>query len=311
MTKLPLADVSLGSVSPPMVVALAILTIAYARRSRTLAGQDRPLPRWRQICFYAAIFILIAEPLSPIGPDADVSFTSHMIEHLMIGDLAALLVVLGLTGPLIAPLLKLDLIAKLRVLAHPAVALPVWLVNLYVWHLPFMMEGALDHDIVHVAQHIMFFSAGLNMWMPLFGPLPQPAWFTNIAKLGYAVVVRLAGLLLGNVFVFAGSVFYDNYQRGDSFWNLSPAGDQSTAGAVMMIEGSIFTFGLLTWLFIKAARESDQSQELVELAGAHGIELSSQRSARAAAAGTTELLRQRIVAPSDQAGPDDGPPVDE
>ena len=29
----------------------------------------------------------------------------HMIEHLLLGDIAALLIVLGLTGPLIAPIL--------------------------------------------------------------------------------------------------------------------------------------------------------------------------------------------------------------
>ena len=62
----------------------------------------------------------------------------------------------------------------------------------------------------------------------------------------------------------------------------------------MMIEGSIVTIGLFCWLFLRAARESDEKQALVELAAAHGVELSEERAARAVAAGRGDALRERI-----------------
>lgn len=278
-----------------MAVALAVVAVAYARRSAAVARRDRALPRWRRLCFYTSIAVLLLEPLSPVGESSDASFLSHMLEHLLIGDVAALLMVLGISGPLIAPLLRLDLVARLRVFVNPAVALPVWLVNLYLWHLPFMMNAALANDYVHVLQHTMFFAAGFNMWMPLFGPLPRPAWFGNVAMLGYIVIVRLAGVLLGNVLIFLGRVAYEPYEGARSVWGLEPLADQSTAGAVMMAEGMLVSFVLFGWLFVKAAREGEESQRLVELAAEHGVELSGARSARAAAAGTTGLLRERIV----------------
>ena len=49
-------------------------------------------------------------------------------------------------------------------------------------------------------------------------------------------------------------------------WGITAANDQSAAGAIMMIEGSIVTIGLFCWLFLRAARESDEKQALVELA---------------------------------------------
>ncbi|MBK5230681.1 MAG: cytochrome c oxidase assembly protein [Thermoleophilia bacterium] len=301
---LQLAEVSIGSLSPPMVAMLAIVTFAYARRARKLGPAGHVVPRWRQVCFYASVAVLVLEPLSPLGTSDENSFLSHMLEHLVIGDLAALLMVLGITGPLIAPLLKLDLIAKLRVLTHPLVALPLWLLNLYVWHLPFMMEGAIGNDTVHVIQHLLFFGFGFNMWMPLFGPLPVPVWFNNVAKLLYIVVVRLAGVLLGNIFVFSGHVYYDSYVGADNIWGLGALADQSIAGAVMMAESTFVSFALFAWLFVKAARESDASQDLIDLAAEHGVELTGERSARAAAAGTTRLLRERIV----RSETDDRPP---
>ncbi len=294
MPVLPMA-LTLGSLSPPMAAMLAIVVAGYVVRARTLAKKGQPVRRWRLACFAASVAVLLLEPLSPVGAGADGSFTSHMLEHLLIGDLAALLMVLGITGPLIAPLLRLDLIAKLRVLAHPLVALPLWLVNLYVWHLPVMMEGAIDHDAVHVLQHVLFFGLGFNMWMPLFGPLPRPAWFGNVAQLFYIVVVRLAGVLLGNFFIFSGRVYYDNYVGAENMWGMSALADQSTAGAVMMAEGTLVTFALLAWLFVKAARESDESQALIDLAARHGMELSRQRSARAVASGAGGRLRERIL----------------
>ncbi|MBI5310219.1 MAG: cytochrome c oxidase assembly protein [Actinobacteria bacterium] len=303
---LVVAEVGIGSLSPPMVAMLAIVAGAYVYRSRELAARGQAVPRWKRVCFYSSALLLLAEPLSPIGESADNSFLSHMLEHLLIGDLAALLMVLGITGPLIAPLLKLEVISKLRVLAHPLVALPLWLANLYIWHIPMMMESAIENDSVHVVQHMLFFGFGFNMWMPLFGPLPTPAWFNNIAKLAYIVVVRLAGVLLGNFFIFSGHVYYDSYVGADNVWGLTALADQSTAGAVMMAEGTLVTFALFAWLFVKAAREGEQSQDLVDLAAEHGVELSRERSERAVAAGASELLRRRVT--GDERGPT--PPAD-
>ena len=80
--------------------------------------------------------------------------------------------------------------------------------NLLLWHLPFAYQGALHHDAVHAAQHILFFTCGALMWAPVLEVLPAPEWFGTGAKLGYIVAVRLVETVLGNVFVWSGGVFY-------------------------------------------------------------------------------------------------------
>lgn len=278
-----------------MVLLLAILTWGYFSRVRKLrADPRRRVSAWRQFSFACSIFLLLFEPLSPLGAWDDRSFTVHMIEHLLIGDLAALLMVLGLTGPLIQPLLRNPVIAFVRPLAEPAPALVLWIANLYFWHLPFAMDAAIKYDTVHVIQHMCFFGAGFNVWMTVFGPLPQPAWFGNIAKLIYLVLQRMAGVLLGNFFIFAGSVTYKPYLSADNPFGMTPLGDQSTAGAIMMAEGSIISFILLGWLFFKAATESEESQQLIQFGEEHGVEITQERGDRAASAGTGALLRERI-----------------
>jgi cytochrome c oxidase assembly factor CtaG len=180
------------------------------------------------------------------------------------------------------------------VLAHPLVAFPLWALDLYVWHLPALYQAALRHSGVHALEHMMFLAFGINMWMCLFGPLPMPAWFGNAAKLGYIVAVRLTGAVLGNVFLWSGSAFYPFYTRGDAIWHVAPIADQNLAGAVMMVEESILTLGLFCWLFLRAAREGEERQELLDFARGRGLELTEARAARAVAAGRGAELRRRL-----------------
>jgi cytochrome c oxidase assembly factor CtaG len=277
---------------------LALLGLAYAKRVHTLGRQDRPVPGWRQACFYGG-FLTIGAALTSLGSDSQELLTAHMVEHLLLGDIAALLIVLGLTGPLIAPILRVKLFDRLRILAHPLIAFPLWAIDLYVWHLPVFYEAALRHTGVHLLEHAMFLGLGINMWMCLFGPLPMPRWFGNLAKLGYIVAVRLAGTVLGNVFLWSGTAFYPFYTHGDAVWHVSQIADQNLAGAVMMIEESILTLCLFCWLFLRTAQQGEERQDLLDFASSHGLQLTEERATRAVSAGRGAELRRRLEAVSD------------
>jgi cytochrome c oxidase assembly factor CtaG len=290
----PLAHVGGVSLEPLQLAPALGVAALYWLRCRALAETARAVPRRRQASFHLGIALCVVAVASPLGHLSDELLLAHMAEHLLIADLGALFLVLGLTGPLIAPLLRIRWVDRLRVLAHPAVALPLWAVNLYLWHLHDAYQGALHHSGLHAVQHATFLFFGANMWMALFGPLPTPTWFGNFARLVYILAVRLIGAVLGNVFVWSGKVFYDFYAPGEAHWHISPASDQNIAGAIMMVEGSIVTIFLFAWLFLRFAREGDERQQLLDLAVAQGVELSEERAARAVRAGRGRDLRRRL-----------------
>src|SRR5581483_5935590 len=87
------------------VVVAVVYGVPYWLRTRTLARAGRAVPAWRRLCFAAGVLVLVAAVAPPIGTVADRRLWVHMSEHLMIGDIASLLVVLGLTGSVIAPVL--------------------------------------------------------------------------------------------------------------------------------------------------------------------------------------------------------------
>jgi cytochrome c oxidase assembly factor CtaG len=251
-------------VDPFQLLPLAAGAFLYAMRVRTLRRRGTPLPTWRPALFAVGVALIAAALVWPVETLADDLFALHMVQHLLLGDLGPLCIVAGLTGPVLRPLLSLSAVARLRVLAHPVVALPLWAANLYVWHLPVLYEAALRHDAVHALEHIAFFSAGALMWAPVLEVLPAPEWFGTAAKMGYMVAVRVVSTVLGNVFVWAGQPFYSFYEHADRPWSLSAGADQGIAGSVMMVEGSLVTIGALAWLFLRLAEEGELRQQLLE-----------------------------------------------
>src|SRR3954447_23931655 len=142
--------------------------ILYALRAHRLAGTPRAVPAWRRACFFGGLALIVVT-LASLGGLADELFWVHMAEHLLVGDIGTLLLVLGLTGPVLAPVLRIRFFDRLRVLAHPLVAFPLWAVNLYLWHVPFFQDAAVNHGVVHALAHFGFVAFGFNMWMALLG----------------------------------------------------------------------------------------------------------------------------------------------
>jgi putative membrane protein len=253
------------SFEPLQLIPLAVIAFAYAKRVHTLHRRGTPPPTWRVAIFGLGVFLLVLALASPIDPIGEEQFLFvHMIQHVLLGDLAPLCFVVGLTGPILQPLLRFHAVNSLRVLTHPFVALPLWAVNLAVWHVPFLYEAALHHSGVHALQHLCFAVFGGLMWAPVVETLPGPEWFGTGWKLGYIAVVRLWESALGNVFLWSGTVFYPFYIHEHPRWGITALHDQGLAGAVMMTEGSIVTLAALVWLFLRLAAEGELRQELLE-----------------------------------------------
>jgi cytochrome c oxidase assembly factor CtaG len=284
-----------GAFAPVEVFPITIGGVAYWARARSLSWDGRPVPLWRQLCFGSGLLLIAVALFSPIGHIAEELVIAHMVEHLLVGDIASLLIVLGLTKSLLQPILSIRLFNRLQVLTHPLIALPLWALNFYLWHIPSIYDAAYGTAPLHALEHTIFLAFGCLMWMPIFGPLPKPSWFNAGWKVAYVIAVRFAGAILGNVLMWSGSVLYPKYAAGEAYWKISPLADQSTAGVVMMVEGTFLGLGLLAWVFFEVSREGIEKQRLLDLALERGVELDEARAQRAVAAGQAERLERQLI----------------
>lgn len=291
-----------GVFAPVEVFPITIAGVLYWGRARTLSWDGRPVPLWRQLCFGAGLLTISIALFSPVGHIAEELVIAHMVEHLLIGDIASLLLVLGLTRSLLQPILAIGAFNRLQVLTHPAVAFPLWALNFYFWHVPALYDAAYGAAPIHALEHSCFLFFGCLMWMPVFGPLPRPRWFSAGWKVAYVIAVRFSGAILGNVLMWSGTVLYPIYGRGEHYWGIAPIADQSTAGVIMMIEGTFLALGVLAWVFFEVAREGTEKQRLLDLAHDRGFALDERRAQRAVAAGHGARLEERIVGRGSTAG---------
>jgi len=285
-----------GSFVPLEVVPLTVAGVLYWHRAMVLSWDGRPVPVWRQVCFGAGLATIAAALFGPLGHMSEELVIAHMAEHLLIADVASLFLILGLTRSMLQPVLAVRTLNRLQFLAHPAVAFPLWALNLYAWHLPGLYQDAFGAAPIHALEHASFLFFGCLVWMPVFGPLPKPAWFTAGWKVGYVIAVRFAGAILGNVLMWSGTVLYPIYAEGERYWGISPLADQSTAGVIMMVEGTFLILGVLAWVFFEVAREGEEKQRLLDLAEERGVDLDEERAQRAVAAGHGARLEERLTA---------------
>jgi len=175
----------------------------------------------------------------------DTPFAVHMCQHLLLGDIGPLLVVLGMSGALLRPVLAVPALGRLRVLAHPLVALPLWTAAFVTWHLNGPYDAALRHPLLHAAEHFSFFIAGALMWSAIVEPLPGPGWFGTEAKAVYVLAVRAIGTAIASAFIWGSA-------------------GKRTGGLIMFFEGGVVTLVVFAWLFLRWTREAELRQQLIE-----------------------------------------------
>ncbi|MBN9623535.1 MAG: cytochrome c oxidase assembly protein, partial [Actinobacteria bacterium] len=251
---------------------------------------------WRQFCFAAGMIVIAAAIASPVEEESKKLVFAHMIQHLLLADIASLLIVLGFTGPLLQPLLSFRAGRPLRRLTHPVVAISIFTANLYIWHAPPLYDAVLHSESLHVLEHLLFIGTGILLWMPLFGPLPKPQWFGKAAHVLYTVGIWLPAMVLANVLMWADVVFYPAYSATSIAAGIEPIADQSTAGAILMGECTILALCIFAWVFLRWAKEDIEKQDLLDLAIDRHFDLTPDRAARAVAAGRGAELRARIEA---------------
>jgi putative membrane protein len=253
------------SFEPTQLVPVALAGALYGRRALTLRARGRPPGAARLSCFAAGLLVVVLAVASPLDALGETRlFSLHMLQHVLIGDVAPLLVVLGLSGPLLRPVLALPGVARLRALAHPLVALPLWAADLAVWHVPALYDAALAHGALHALEHGLFFACGALLWAALLEPLPGPGWFGAGRKALVVVGMWFFALGLSQVFVWSQAPFYAPYAHAQRTWGLSALGDQRLGGGIMLVEGSFVMLGALVWLLLRWFAESEARQRLLD-----------------------------------------------
>lgn len=213
--------------------------------------------------------MLFAALISPIDGLGEKLFVFHMAQHILLSDLAAIFLILGLTKVVLRPATaRLQRVERAAgPLAHPAFAVALYVGNLWLWHQPAMYELGLNSPWVHPVQHLSFSIAALLFWWHLLSPLRNRKRLAGMGVTFYITSAKIMTGVLASGIIFARFFLYDYYVQQPDYWGLGPAEDQALAGALMMIEESIILTLALVVLFVRMLGEADRENEREERYG--------------------------------------------
>ena len=246
---------------PGAIVLVAALTFLYVRRWRKIDGSAM-----RLTSFLAGVTIILLALISPIDRLGEQLFFMHMTQHLLLLDIAPILLLLGLTKVLLRPLTKRLVRVEQAAgpLAHPVFAIALYVATMALWHVPAMYDAALQHPVVHVLEHVSFGLAGGLYWWHLLSPIRARRRLGGMGPVVYMLATKALVGLLGIMLAFAPEAIYDFYERQPGYWGLSPETDQAVGGLIMALEQSIVMGVALVFLFVRALGEADREDERAE-----------------------------------------------
>jgi putative membrane protein len=256
------------SFSPGVLIGAALLAGIYVRRWRQVRSSTSPrraaeAPVWRLCSFLASVAISLVALVSPLDALADQLFFGHMIQHMLLLDVVPILAILGLTKVILRPVTRAvhDLERRAGVLAHPAFAVLLYVSAIWAWHIPAAYDLAVNHEAVHVLEHISFVLAGSLYWWHLLSPIRARLRLDGMGPVIYMASTKLFVGALGMGLAFAPSALYPYYVHHARVWGISAISDQSIAGLVMAVEQSMVMGVALVTLFVRALAESERAQQ--------------------------------------------------
>lgn len=263
------------SIEPAVIVPVVAAATLYWRGWRKLSRRmPERFSALRAIAFMSGLGIVIIALCSPLDALGHRLLQAHMIQHMLLMLAAPPLIWMGAPmAPILLGMPRSVRRAVARVLAaapirrlasfltHPAVSWAAFVVAFWGWHVPALYDLALASDAWHHVEHVCFFTASLLFWRPVILAWPARSPWPRWAMIPYLVLAEVQNAALAAFFTFSDRVIYRGYESAPPLWGLSALEDQSLAGVIMWVPGSIVFLLPLLWLVITAVLPPGPSRD--------------------------------------------------
>jgi len=208
------------------------------------------------VSFYSGCALLLATAVTPLDALSYHLLSAHLLQNVALAEWAPALLVLGIPRAIAADVARL---AIFRVLTRPPLALSLWLVTYYLWHLPPAYDTALEHPALLHLEHVCYLVAGSLLWWPVFRDVPH-----RLSSAGRALYLFVAFVLaspIGLLLALLPDPAYDWYVQGGGLWGLTPETDQQIAGVTMSVEQAVVFFAVFAVFFFRFLAEEEAQPE--------------------------------------------------
>ncbi len=239
-------------------IGIAAAAVGYLTAVR-LVNRGHPLtpvPRWRIAAWLTGLAAVAIALVSGVDVYADSVFSVHMVQHLLLAMVAPPLLALGAPTTLALrvarPSLRRALILPIlhsrwvRMLSWPPIGWTLFAIVMWATHFSPLFNAALENQVLHSLEHLLYLAAGLLFWWPVVGADPARWRLSPIGRMIYLAAQMPFNAAVGLAIYFAPSVLYAHYATLARTWGPDPITDQQFAGIVMWGAGDTILLAALT-----------------------------------------------------------------
>jgi len=242
---------------PLLWLTLMLLVGAYVRAARLLRWSLR-----RTLSFVAGAIVVAVALCSPVALYSEGLLSVHMVQHLLLTQVAAPLLVMGAPVALAlrgaptgarARIATLVHSPSLRSLSRPAAGWLLFATVMWGSHFSLLYDRALETPFVHVFEHTLYLGAALLFWWPLAGLDPGAHRLPRAWRLGYLILAVPVQSFLGLAIYSSSEVLYPHYEGVARSWGPDALADQRLGGAIMWLGGDalfLIAFMVLAWAWL-------------------------------------------------------------
>jgi putative membrane protein len=217
-----------------------------------VAIRGRPVEWWRVAAFAAGCLLLLLTAVTPLDALSYRLLTAHLLQNVVLAEWAPALLVLGVP-PILAG--ALGPLPGVRLLTRAPIALGLWLLTYYAWHVPAAYDAALENAALLHLEHVCYLAAGVLLWWPVFQDVPHR--LSSAARALYLFLAFVLASPIGLLLALLPEAVYDWYVDGDRLWGLSAHADQQIAGVTMSVEQAIVFFAVFALFFFRFLAEEE------------------------------------------------------
>ncbi|QRM35272.1 cytochrome c oxidase assembly protein [Microvirga sp. VF16] len=231
------------SLSPVVVLPLILVAFVYLRGLSAIDSNARPTVVQRAF-FTAGVGCLAVALVSPLCRMASTLAWAHMVQHVLLVVGVPLLLVLSRPGRALLAGVPANLRIKLERWRHASVAVQphVYLLvsfvlyglNIWIWHIPALYQGALLNVGLHVLMYAMLLVVSLVFWHSIIDTYRAPSAASGLATM-LLFFTFLHTALLGLLLALSPRIWYPLMALRGASWGLPPLDDQRLAGLIMWI----------------------------------------------------------------------------
>ena len=246
------------SVHPSTVIGIAALGAVYIWRAKQASAGETVSP-WRKLSFFSSLFVIFASLNGPIHDLSDTYlFSAHMVQHLFLTMLMPPLMIAGIPGWMLRPLIQRPVIGAIaRKLTKPVVCFVIFNLTIAVWHIPFFYNSAMDNHNIHIFEHLMFMASAVMMWWPLASQLPELPRLSYPGQMLYSFLMTIPMSIVAVYITMADNILYPAYSSAPRITGLTPADDQLLGGLIMWIPGGLIFMIIMTVVFFRWAQRGE------------------------------------------------------